>query len=195
MRSVVVHGKKLVYDGFFKLEETEFSHERLDGRMSQKLRWLSLERGDSVAAIIYNRDNQKVLLANQFKYPTFEKGPGWLLEAVAGIINPGESSESALKREVLEEIGYEIQTYEQISTFYVSPGSSSERIHLYYVLVSDENRIGAPGGLEVEGEDIELVERSLDELADMLRTNTIQDAKTIVGLQWLLNKTRSDNRS
>jgi ADP-ribose pyrophosphatase len=194
MKKVIVHTKKRVFDGFFKLDEAEISYERFDGRMSGRLRRLSLERGDSVAAIIYNRDSRKALFVNQFKYPTFEKGPGWIMETVAGILDQGETHESALRREVLEETGYAVETFEHIGTFYVSPGGSSERIILYYAEVSGQSNVGPGGGLESEGEDIETVELSLDDLERLLRTHSIQDAKTIVAIQWLLRRLEGGDR-
>lgn len=193
MKKVIVHTKKRVFDGFFKLDEAEISYERFDGHMSGCLRRLSLERGDSVAAIIYNRDSEKSLFVNQFKYPTFEKGPGWIMEIVAGMIEEGEPPESTLKREVLEEIGYAIETVEHIASFYVSPGGSSERIILYYVEVSGRSTAGPGGGLESEGEDIEVVELSPNELAHLLESNSVQDAKTIVAIQWLLRRLERAN--
>lgn len=194
MRKVIVHTKKRVFDGFFKLEEAEISYERFNGRMSRPVRRLSLERGDSVAAIIYNRDSRKTLFVNQFKYPTFEKGPGWIMETVAGIIDEGETPQSALKREVLEETGYTVEAFEHIGSFYVSPGGSSERIILYYAEVSGQSIAGPGGGLESEGEDIETVELSLDELERLLESNSVQDAKTIVAIQWLLRHLERSNR-
>ena len=189
-----MHTKKRVFDGFFKLEEAEISYEQFNGRMSRPVRRLSLERGDSVAAIIYNRDSRKILFVNQFKYPTFEKGPGWIMETVAGMVEEGETPQSALRREVLEETGYTVEAFEHIGSFYVSPGGSSERIILYYAEVSGQSIAGPGGGLESEGEDIETVELSLDELERLLESNSVQDAKTIVAIQWLLRHLERSNR-
>ncbi len=188
MKRVIVHTKKRVFDGFFKLDEAEVSYERFDGRMSDRLRRLSLERGDSVAAIIYNRDSRKALFVNQFKYPTYEKGPGWIMETVAGMIDKGETPEAAMRREVLEEMGYTVESLEHIATFYVSPGGSSERIILFYAEVSGQSSTSSTGGLEPEGEDIQTVEISLNDLEGLLTTRSVQDAKTIVAIQWLLRR-------
>jgi nudix-type nucleoside diphosphatase (YffH/AdpP family) len=194
MKRVILHAKRRVFDGFFKLDEAEVSYERFNGLMSGRVRRLCLERGDSVAAIIYNRDSQKALLVNQFKYPTYEKGPGWIIETVAGIIENGETPESAVRREVLEETGYAVEILEHIGTFYVSPGGSSERILLYFAEVSDKVNVGPGGGVESEGEDIETVEFSIDELDHLLETHSVQDAKTIVAIQWLLRRFESRSR-
>lgn len=188
MKRVTVYSKKRVFDGFLKLDETELSYERFDGQMSKRLKRLCMERGDSVSAILYNRDTSKALLINQFRYATYEKGPGWLLETVAGMIDDGESPEVAMKREIHEEMGYEIESLQAIATFFVSPGGSTERIFLFFAEVSHETRISGGGGLKSEGEDIQTVELSLDELENLLASQSVQDAKTIVAMQWLLSR-------
>jgi ADP-ribose pyrophosphatase len=142
-------------------------------------------RGDSVAAIVFNADTEHVILVNQFKYPTYDKGPGWISEVVAGILEEGESPEEAIRRELIEEIGYRPRRLRHICTFYVSPGGTSERIILFYAEVTDEDRIGSGGGVEAEGENIRLVELSLSDLRSALESNDIVDAKNLVGALWL----------
>jgi nudix-type nucleoside diphosphatase (YffH/AdpP family) len=185
MKKVVIHAERRVFDGVFKLSEAEVSFERFDGTMSRPVTRLCFERGDSVAALLYNTDSERVLLVEQFKYPTYEHGPGWIMETVSGIVESGETPESALRREVLEEVGYEIATLEPIATFYVSPGGSSERVFLHYAEVTEAGKVGDGGGVGAEGEDIRTVELTLEELGRLLATGSIQDAKTLVGLQWL----------
>lgn len=194
MKKVIVHTRKRVFDDFFKIDEAEISYERFDGQMTTSLRRLCFERGDSVAAIIYNLDSRKVILVNQFKYPTYDKGPGWIMETAAGIVEPGESGESALRREVLEETGYNVERIEHIATFYVSPGGSSERVLLYYAEVRGASKIAQGGGMQSEGEDIETLELSLEDLERLMAAGAVQDAKTIVGIQWLLRRQSDDMR-
>jgi nudix-type nucleoside diphosphatase (YffH/AdpP family) len=188
---VDIHSKKRVFDSFFKIDEVKLKYEKFDGSMTPLLTRLNFERGDSAAAIVFNADTQKLILVNQFKYPCYEKGPGWITEVVAGMINPGESPEAAIRREVLEEIGYEADRVEPICTFYVSPGGSSERICLFYAEVTNPGLNAKGGGVVSEGEDIRLIEISAIEAQEMLSNDTIQDAKTIMALMWFLNR-RSD---
>jgi len=115
--------------------------------MTPSLKRLVFERGDSVAAIVYHRDYKRLLFLRQFRYPTYDKGPGWITEVVAGMQERDEPAEEALKREILEETGYEASPIEPIATFYVSPGGSSERIVLFYVEVTSANKTGRGGGL------------------------------------------------
>lgn len=188
MRDVTVHSKRRVFDGFFKIDEAELSFERFDGEMSRPVKRLCFERGDSVAALIFNRDSRTVILVEQFKYPTYDNGPGWIVETVAGIAEPGEAADAAVRREVLEEVGYEIERLEPIATFYLSPGGSSERILLYYAEVTNAGKVASGGGLPSEDEDIRPVELSLADVERLLTTGGLHDAKTIVGVQWLQNR-------
>lgn len=185
MRRVIVERKRRLLDDFFKVDEAYLSFERFDGRMSPRVRRLSFERGDAVAGVLVDRGADCVVLGEQFRYPTHDKGPGWILEAVAGMIERDESPEETLRREVQEELGYTLERVEPLCTFYLSPGGSSERVFLYYGEVSRSSRIGDGGGVAAEHEDIRVVELPLRELDDALRAGRILDAKTLVGLLWL----------
>jgi ADP-ribose pyrophosphatase len=162
--------------------------------MSDTTRRLCFERGDAVAAVIFNRDTRKVILANQFRYPTHEKGPGWMSEVVAGVLEPDESPETTIRREILEEVGYETRELLYISSFYVSPGGSTERITLYYAEVDNAGKVSEGGGLESENEDIRIEEITLQEVEAALSSKQYQDAKTVIGLMWLLNNLSSIER-
>jgi ADP-ribose pyrophosphatase len=187
MKKVDVKSSQWVFDDFFKIEEVRVSYEQFNGHMSPPRRFLNFERGDGVAAIVLNRDTQRVLLIKQFRYPTYSKGPGWIIEAVAGMLGEGEEPETAIRREILEEIGYTAETLTHVATFYVSPGGSSERIILYYAEVDHDSKTGDGGGIAAEHEDIQLLEFSLPELWQALDSGQIIDAKTIIGLTWLRN--------
>jgi nudix-type nucleoside diphosphatase (YffH/AdpP family) len=193
-KRVVVHEQRRVFDGFFKIDEAVVSYQGFDGRMIGPLRRLSFERGDSVAAVVLNRDRGSVVLANQFRYPTHAKGPGWITEILAGMVDAGETPEQCVRREVREESGYDVEQLQHIGTFYLSPGGSSERIILYYAEVSDAGRTGAGGGQAGEGEDIQVVEVSLDQLERDVAAGRIDDAKTLVGILWLLAARRRSGR-
>ncbi len=192
MREVQIEKKKRILDDFFKVDEVHLRYERFDGHMSPLVRRLNFERGDSVAVLIFNPKSQHILLVNQFKYPAYEKGPGWITETVAGMIEKNENHESAARREVEEETGCKVLKLEHISTFYVSPGGSSERIILYYAEVDETNKITAGGGVAREDEDIMTVKLSLMEALQQVQSGEIADAKTILGIFWLQNRLTQD---
>jgi nudix-type nucleoside diphosphatase (YffH/AdpP family) len=190
-RKVVIHRQAPLIDDFFRVDEAYVSFERFDGTMSVPARRLCFERGDSVAAIVYNRDTQRVLLVEQFRYAAYTKGPGWITEVIAGIVGAGESPEAALRREMLEEIGFEAGELRPIGTFFLSPGGSSERVSLYFVEVCAAGRVSQGGGEASEGEDTRVVEFTIGGLRDALTRGAFQDAKTLVGVMWLLSQDRA----
>jgi nudix-type nucleoside diphosphatase (YffH/AdpP family) len=187
VKRVVVEEVSRVYDGFFKVDEARLRYERFNGAMSETVRRLKFERGDSVAVLLYNPETARILLVNQFKYPTYEKGPGWITETLAGMIDVGEDPEDAARREILEETGYSVRELKYISTFYLSPGGSSERIFLYLAEVADCDKVQEGGGLTEESEDIASVELNLEDAREQVRTGEIVDAKTIIAIYSLEN--------
>jgi len=190
MKKVVVERPSRVFDDVFAIDEAWVSYEKLDGTMSASMRRLVFERGDSVAVLLHDRDRDRVVLVRQFRFPTHAKGPGWVLETVAGVVDDGEAPADTVRREVEEESGYRVHTLEHVSTFYTSPGGSSERIHLYYASVGAGDRVGDGGGVAQEGEDIESVEIAADELPRMIERGEIVDAKTLIAVLWWLRRGR-----
>jgi nudix-type nucleoside diphosphatase (YffH/AdpP family) len=174
------------FDGFLKLDEVLLSHPRYDGGR-QTIKRLSVERGDSVAVLLVNPELRIVWLVEQFRYSTLRQGPGWLVEVVAGTIGKGEAPEDAARREVLEETGIEgFGAFERIGTFYVSPGMTSERIHLFYAAVDTRNaNWNTATQLRDYEEDIKIFEFSLDDFMAQARLCRLDDAKTLIAGLWL----------
>jgi ADP-ribose pyrophosphatase len=181
--SVTIHGTRRLFDGFFKLDELTVSHRRYDGATSPEQRFLVFERGDSVAAVIFNRDTGKLVLVEQFRPATLGKGggDGRIIEAPAGMVGEGESPIDCVVREILEETGYRVTDPQHVATIFASPGSSSERIFIYCAVVGSADREGAGGGLCEEGEDIRIVEMTPHELFEAIGRGEIHDPKLIIG--------------
>ncbi|MFQ5347635.1 MAG: NUDIX domain-containing protein, partial [Rhodothalassiaceae bacterium] len=119
----------------------------------------------------------------QFRWPTHEKGPGWLVEIVAGVIDPGEAPHEAAAREALEEAGVLTGEMTLIARCYPTPGYSTERVHIF----AAETRPGAPagaGGGADAGEYTRVVRVPFDAVGDLLDQGRIEDAKTLIALQW-----------
>ena len=94
-----------------------------------------------------------------------------------------ETKEDVRRAEVEEEIGYSLGDIRQVFDCFMSPGSVTERLHLFIAEYDASMRIGAGGGLEGEGEEIEVVELSFDEAMARVADGRIRDAKTVVLLQ------------
>jgi nudix-type nucleoside diphosphatase (YffH/AdpP family) len=192
-RVEIVKRERLL-DAYFKIDKVTVSHERFDGSMSEPRPFFVMERGDAVAALLYDPERRKVITVKQFRIPVHGKSEsgGWMIEAVAGMIgaNPdGSFAETPLEcviREVREETGYHIAGAQQICMFFCSPGGLTERVFLYYAEVRQADKLSAGCGLEEEGEDIELVEYDVDDFFARLSAGEFEDSKLNMAGYWLM---------
>lgn len=184
-RSAVVKELVREYDGFLKIDRAVVDHSRFDGSRQTVTR-LSMERGDSVAVLIVDRRRRMVYLTEQFRFPTFAKSSGWIEEVPAGMPRGDESPEDAARREALEETGFDQLKLEHVSTFFVSPGGTSERI-LLYVAFADGAAPDLARAAELQDaeEDIRLIETPLDGFLQRAALGEIDDAKTLIAGLWL----------
>jgi len=181
--------KELVYPGFFRMEKYRLRHTLFAGGWSDEICRELFMRGSCVAVLLYDPDNDKVVLIEQIRAGALlipERA--WLVEIVAGAIEEGETAEEVAYRESMEEAGCEIQDLMVINEFYTTPGCSSERITLFCGKV-DSTQVGGIYGLDHEDEDILVTVVDFDEAYRMIENGTIESAIPIIAIQWLaLNK-------
>lgn len=170
---------------FFEVRKGLLRFERFDGTLSEEVVRYSLTKWDAVGILVYHEEKDAFLLVRQFRYPPVDQGVDpWRCEIVAGGISPGEEEMAAAAREVEEEVGYAPLSLQRIMCFYVSPGILSERITLFFALVSESDRIHDGGGVDHEHEDIEIVVVPRADALTWLDRQEYGDAKTIIALQW-----------
>jgi nudix-type nucleoside diphosphatase (YffH/AdpP family) len=181
---VVVRDVELLASGWHVLRRTTFDQRRRDGRWTTERRE-TYDRGNGATLLPYDAARRTVLLSRQFRYPVYVNGhpDGMLLEAAAGLLDD-DSPEDAVRREVEEELGITVGEMEHVFDVFMSPGSVTERLHFYAAPYRPHDRTTAGGGLEEEGEDIEVLELPFDEALAMVDDGRIADAKTIMLLQW-----------
>lgn len=145
------------------------------------------DHGAAVAVLPYDPEERRALLARQLRNGPLMVGLAEprLLEAPAGLIDPGEAPLTAASREAMEEVGVALAELEPVADVFSCPGVSTERISLYLGVYSQEARVGAGGGLAAEHEDIEVVELPLAELARMADAGELIDLKTLALVQTL----------
>ena len=171
--------RELAHD-WVRLSKTRFEWQTRDGRTLNTAREV-YHLGNGASVLLYNRTQGTVLLTRQFRLPVWlqEGGDGQLIESCAGLIDPGDSPEACARREVAEEMGLRVEHLQPVFQAYMSPGSVSQRLHLFcaeYTPGSAASR----GGLAEEGEDIEVLEMPLQQAVDMVYDGRIQDGKTIM---------------
>ena len=173
------------YAGFFRLIRYRLRHRLFSGAWSPVLTRELFERGHAAALLPYDAILDRVILIEQFRIGALEAAGGpWLLEIVAGIIEPGETPEDVVRREAVEETGCPVQDVVPICEYHVSPGGTSERISLFCGRV-DASQAGGIHGVADEAEDIRVVVMSADEAIARLQAGAIVSAAPIIALQWL----------
>ena len=185
------------FGNMFRIIRARLQYRRFDGHMSEEITRINFERGDSVGVLLYDPDEDVVVLTRQFRYPVYASidpqmikqvgaQQSWMLEIVAGIIDTGHSAVEIASKEILEEAGYMVQgDLRPIATIYPSPGGTSERINIFLGLVDHKDRLNAGGELPSEAEDIQVVNLSFQEAMTLISRGEISDAKTIIALQHL----------
>ncbi|TAK60212.1 NUDIX domain-containing protein [Methylobacter sp.] len=177
--------QKIVYQGFFRVEEYRLKHTLFGGGWSSEITRELFMRGSCVAVLLYDPDADKVVLIEQFRTGAIlNPDKAWLVEIVAGAIEEDESAEEVAYRESLEEAGCEIQQLMVINEFYTTPGGSSEWITLFCGKV-DSTQVGGIHGLDHEDEDILVRAADFDEVYLMLENGEIKSAIPIIAIQWL----------
>jgi len=179
------------YEGFFNFKKLKIEFESFKGKTKQATIEV-FDRGDSAAIVLFEKDTNSLILVRQFRFPTTKHGSGWIDELVAGKIEENESGDKTIKRESIEEIGYQVKSIEEIGSYYLSPGGTTERIFLYYSEVSKSDKTKDGGGEDGSSEDIETVKYSVEELEKTIKEGVIVDAKTVIGFQWFVSNKKSN---
>ena len=157
-----------VFNGHYKVNQLIVQ----DGE--QQLKREQFAPGRAVAALVFDTARQVYVLTRQFRIGPEKE----IIELAAGMIDGDEMPETAVRREIHEELGYDIDRLEEITQMWPSPGTSAETITIYYAEVS--YKTGTGGGLVEENEHIEM----LDFTWDALVAEPVQDAKTLIAVQW-----------
>ena len=177
------------YDKYFKVESATIT-ETLNGVFKASYKRYRLVRPDAAGILLYNKDTEKVILVKQFRFPIAEKSNEFVLEIVAGKIDKGETPEQAAVRELAEEVGYTVSEDRlgKSVEFFASPGYSSEKLFVFMVIVSNEDKTGTGGGVATENESLEIVEVSKDDFKNMVLNGEIQDSKTLIASNFLFHR-------
>jgi nudix-type nucleoside diphosphatase (YffH/AdpP family) len=177
---------RTIYKGFNKFEIATVEAVDRKGRI-RRLEREVIDHGDASAVLTVDRQRGVAILVRQWRAPLIVAGVDpFLLEACAGIVDPGESPDESARREAEEEIGLKIGSLRKIGVVAPSAGTLTERMHLFIAEVSAADQTEEGGGNPHEGEDIEIVEMPLTELFDKARRGEIEDAKTLILVQRLM---------
>ena len=182
---VEVETRETVFKGYFRMDALTLRHRRFDGSWTDGIRREMFERGDAVAVLPWHVESDKVILIEQFR-PGAIRGDDspWMLEAVAGVVEAGETDIDVAHREALEEAGCTMDALTPIVSYYPSPGACSEQIRLFVgrvVLAA----VGEVKGVDTEHEDILVHSVARADAIALLDAGKINNGLTIIALHWL----------
>jgi nudix-type nucleoside diphosphatase (YffH/AdpP family) len=176
-----------------KLMSVTFEQRRRNGVWQQRKREI-YDNGNSAVILPYDADRGTVLLTRQLRLPIYlQDGAASSVEACAGKLD-GEKAEKRIMKEMEEELGYQIEKVERLFELYASPAAIMEKIEYFTCAYSPADKVSEGGGLAEEGEDIEVVETTLEQAAAMVAAGEIIDVKTVVLIQYLQERIRSQGR-
>lgn len=185
MIQVRINNETILSDEHYLLKSIDYDIRNKKGEWKSQKREV-FSQGNAVTVLLYNPAKKTVLLARQFRMPTYVNGnsDGLLIEAPAGMLEEGEAPEAAIVREIKEETGYEVSAVEKVLEAYSSAGSLTEKIYYFVAAYSDAQKVAEGGGLEEEGEELTVMELSFAQAMSMIDKGEIIDAKTIILLQY-----------
>ena len=182
---VEILDRTVVFDGYFQMVRYRLRHWQFAGCFGPELVREVFVRGHAAAVLPYDPVRDEVVLVEQFRAGALETPcDPWLLETVAGIVEDGESADEVARREALEEAGLEVLDLAAVCSCFMSPGGSSEIVHVFIGRV-DATAAGGIFGLEGEGEDIKVHVLPFAQAQAWLDEGRLRVATTLLAVQWL----------
>ncbi|EGM79162.1 ADP-ribose pyrophosphatase, NudF [Rheinheimera sp. A13L] len=182
---VKILDQNTVFQGFFRIDSYKIAHKLFNGGWSTEVKRELFERGHAVIVLPYDVKNDSLVLIEQFRIGALQNPNGpWLLEAIAGMIEPGESVEQVAMRESEEEAGLKLTEFWPMLSYQSSPGGCTERVYLVLARLEQKVETGVYG-LASEQEDIKVHSLPRQVAMQLLQAGKIDNAATVIALQWL----------
>ncbi|QOV62822.1 GDP-mannose pyrophosphatase NudK [Kosakonia pseudosacchari] len=174
---------KILSENYFVLRNITYDLTRQDGEVVRHKREV-YDRGDGATILLYNREKQSVVLIRQFRIATWVNGnvDGRLIETCAGLLDDDEP-EVCIRKEAIEETGYQVGEVRKVFELYMSPGGITEIVHFFIAEYNDAQRANNGGG--VDDEDIEVLELPFRQVLAMVASGELRDGKAVILLQYL----------
>ena len=181
---VRVKSVEVLSDDWYVLKKTTFDFLRSSGEWQTQSRE-TYDRGNGATLLLYNLELRRVILTRQFRFPAYVNGlaDGMLIETAAGLLDQVDPV-TRIKSEAEEETGYRVGTVRKVFEAYMSPGSVTEKLFFFVADYDPSSKVHGGGGVEAEGEDIEVLDLDFAKAMTMVETGEIRDGKTIMLLQY-----------
>ena len=181
--NVTVIKDKILSDNYFVLRNITYDLTRKNGEVIRHKREV-YDRGNGATILLYNPAKKSVVMIRQFRVATWVNGnkDGRLIETCAGLLDDDEP-EACVRKEAIEETGYQVGEVRKLFELYMSPGGVTEIVHFFIARYDDSSRASTGGG--VEDEDIEVLELPFATALAMVKSGEIRDGKSVILLQYL----------
>jgi nudix-type nucleoside diphosphatase (YffH/AdpP family) len=180
---IIIKKVETLSDDWYVLKKTTFDYQRKDGTW-QTVSRETYDRGNGATILLYNKAAKTVVLTRQFRFPAYVNGyHGMMIEACAGLLEE-DNAEVCIRKETEEETGHQIHEARKVFEAYMSPGSVTEKLHFFVAEYTNDKRVADGGGVETDGEEIEVLEIPFEQAMAMINLGEIVDGKTIMLLQY-----------
>lgn len=175
------------YAAYFAVDESDLSHPLFGGGTGAAVTRAAWISADAVTVLPYDPRGDRVHLVEQFRFGPYARGDRypWILEPIAGRIDPGETPEQTARREAREEAGLELGRLLQVGTYYPSPGAMSEHVTSFVGICHLPHEGGWTGGSDAEHEDIRSHVIAFSELMKLLEQGELNSAPLLMSALWL----------
>lgn len=174
--------RALAYADFFSVEEYHYRFRRFSGDFNAEVKRAAFVSADAITLLPYDPIRDRVLLVEQLRTGPLGRGDPqpWLLEAIAGRIDGGETPEEAVLREAREEAGIAVTDLMPVGRYYASPGAKTEFIFGFLALADLPEETSSLGGLASEDEDIRSHVISFDHAMALIDSGEINVGPLII---------------
>ncbi|MDC0737225.1 NUDIX domain-containing protein [Cognatishimia sp. SS12] len=175
------------FTNFFSVETHEVAFRQYDGAMSAPVSREVFAASDASIVLPYDPRRDRVLLIEQFRPGPYARGDEkpWMLEPIAGRVDPGETPEETAHREAREEAGLSLSKLHSVARCYASPGCSTEYFNIFVGEADLPDDVTGVAGLDAEAEDIKSYLYSFDRLMEMVEGFEAANAPLVLAALWL----------
>ena len=187
LTDIEIHSRRRPYTNFFAVEEAVISVPKFSGDKMRNLKRAGFVSTDATIVLPYDPKTDQVLLIEQFRFgPFLRDDPNpWMMEPIAGRVDPNEEPEETAYRESLEEAGVALYDVLKVHSGYASPGTSTEHFHIFVGLADIEQNSAILGGLLSEAEDIKGHVMSFEKFFAMLQAGDLPVSPLALAGYWL----------
>ncbi len=184
---IVVVSRAQAYADFFAVEEYALRFRHFDGALGPQIKRAAFVSADAVTVLPYDPVRDRVLLVEQFRVGSFARGDcqPWMLEPIAGRIDPGETPEQAARREAVEEAGLALGVLLDVARYYPSAGVKTEFIYSYVALCDLPDGVAGVFGEEAEAENIRGHLMEFEALMALVASGEVATGPLVLSALWL----------